>query len=356
MQLPDLALFSRRVSMADSENGNVLIFTFEDLKSFTNNFNGNNLIGITQSGRFYRGQLRPPWLAATITETRIVTVKLWDQKQELDKEKVNQVYFQEVKLITHQSLKNNPSLAKLIGYCCEDGVKGFVYDLNPLGSLQNLRGRDDHINWLQRVDVILELARLLDFIHNQENQSLGFHFRASNILLDWECKPKLCGFKLISDNGLDADLYKLSKFTQLPFGYFHPSIRGESEGKVSSDVYSLGEILLGLIAKRDVEPQSLGKQNHQEVVNSSVSIWAKNEYRPNVSLVHESLQKDWGYSTEEGIKLTELGMHSIEFFPRNRPSIKQILQHLEALQVTQRLSDVRPRKKERKLPSNSMGM
>lgn len=141
MQLPDLALFSRRVSMADSENGNVLIFTFEDLKSFTNNFNGNNLIGITQSGRFYRGQLRPPWLAATITETRIVTVKLWDQKQELDKEKVNQVYFQEVKLITHQSLKNNPSLAKLIGYCCEDGVKGFVYDLNPLGSLQNLRGR-----------------------------------------------------------------------------------------------------------------------------------------------------------------------------------------------------------------------
>ncbi|XP_031741383.1 serine/threonine-protein kinase BIK1 isoform X2 [Cucumis sativus] len=343
--------------MADFENGNVLIFTFEDLKSFTNNFNGNNLIGITQSGRFYRGQLRPPWLAAIITETRIVTVKIWDQKQELEKEKVNQLYFQEeLKLITHQSLRNNPSLAKLIGYCCEDGVKGFVYDLNPLGLLQNLMARDDRINWFQRVDVILELARLLDFIHSQENQSLGFHFSASNILLDWDCKPKLCRFKPISDDRMNADLYKLSKFTQLPSGYFHPSIRGESEGKVNSDVYSLGEILLGLIAKRDVEPQNLEKQNHQEFVNSSVSIWAKNEYRPNVSLVHESLQKDWGYSTEEGIKLTELAMHSIEFFPRNRPSIKQILQHLEALQVTRRLSDDRPRKKERKLPSSSVGM
>lgn len=125
---------------------------------------------------------------------------------------------------------------------------------------------------------------------------------------------------------------------------------------MSSDVYSLGEILLGLVAKRDVEPQNLEKQNHYQAVNSLVSIWAKNEYRPNVSLVHETLQKDWGYSVEDGVELTELAMHSIEFFPRNRPSIKQILQRLEGLQVTQRLSDNRPRKKERKPPNSAMGM
>lgn len=125
---------------------------------------------------------------------------------------------------------------------------------------------------------------------------------------------------------------------------------------MSSDVYSLGEILLGLIAKREFEPEKLDKQSHHRVVNSLVSIWAKNEYRPNASLVHETLQKDWGYSAEEGVELTKLAMHSIEFFPRNRPSIKQILQRLEGLQVTQRLSDVRPRKKERKFPSNAMGI
>lgn len=119
---------------------------------------------------------------------------------------------------------------------------------------------------------------------------------------------------------------------------------------MSSDVYSLGEILLGLIAKRDFEPEKLEKQNHQRVVNSLVSNWAKNEYRPNASLVHETLQTDWGYSAEEGVQLTELAMHSIEFFPRNRPSIKQILQRLEALQVTQHLYDVRPRKKGKNIP------
>lgn len=43
----------------------------------------------------------------------------------------------------------------------------------------------DDLNWLQRVEVILELARLLDFIHSQEKQSLPIKFRASNILLDW---------------------------------------------------------------------------------------------------------------------------------------------------------------------------
>lgn len=117
---------------------------------------------------------------------------------------------------------------------------------------------------------------------------------------------------------------------------------------MSSDVYSLGEILLGLIAKRDLEHEKLEKQDHHQVVNSLVSIWAKNEYRPNASLVHETLQEDWGYNAEEGVRITELAMHCIEFFPSNRPSTKQVLQHLEGLQVAQRLTDVRPRKKERK--------
>lgn len=46
-----------------------------------------------------------------------------------------------MELSTHLSLKGHPSLAKLIGYCCEDEVKGVVYDLNPLCSLQNLTAR-----------------------------------------------------------------------------------------------------------------------------------------------------------------------------------------------------------------------
>lgn len=54
---------------------------------------------------------------------------------------------EEVKLSTHPSLNGHPSLAKLIGYCCEDEVKGVVYDLNPLGSLQNLTARGKlHVN------------------------------------------------------------------------------------------------------------------------------------------------------------------------------------------------------------------
>ncbi|XP_022945250.1 serine/threonine-protein kinase BIK1-like isoform X2 [Cucurbita moschata] len=328
---------------ADSANGNVLIFTSEDLKTLTSNFHSNSLIGITQSGRFYRGQLRSAW--STGTEARNLTVKIWDQKPEFDNATTNEFLVrEEVKLSTHPSLNGHPSLAKLIGYCCEDEVKGVVYDLDPLGSLQNLVARDD-LNWLQRVEVILELARLLDFIHSQEKQSLPIKFRASNILLDWECKPKLCG------TGAD-----LNNFAQNPSSYFHLSTRGGSQGKMSTDIYSLGEILLGLIAKRAYEPEKLERENHHLVVNSLVSNWAKNEYRPNGSLVHETLQKDWGYTAEEGVELTELAIHSIEFFPRNRPSIKQILQHLEGLQVTQRLSDTRPRKKERKSPSSAMGI
>lgn len=49
-------------------------------------------------------------------------------------------------------------------------------------------------------------------------------------LFQQECKPKLCGFKLISDDGTDADPNKLYKFAQIPSGYFHPSIGGTEFG------------------------------------------------------------------------------------------------------------------------------
>jgi len=35
-------------------------------------------------------------------------------------------------------MNSHPNLAKLIGYCLEEEIKGVVYDLSPLDSLQNL--------------------------------------------------------------------------------------------------------------------------------------------------------------------------------------------------------------------------
>lgn len=110
-------------------------------------------------------------------------------------------------------------------------------------------------------------------------------------------------------------------------------------------MFSFGVILLGLIAKRGFEPVCV--ENPHLGLDCLVQYWAKKEYKPNGSLVHRSLQEDWGYVDEDGLAITELGMRCVEFFPRNRPTIKKAVELLEGLLVFQRFGDARPNKREK---------
>ena len=108
----------------------------------------------------------------------------------------------------------------------------------------------------------------------------------------------------------------------------------------SCEVFSFGVILLGLIAKRNCE-----LEKPDIVLDRLLHIWAKKEYKPQCSLVHNSLQEDWGYHAQDGIAITELGMCCIEFFPRNRPTMKDVVKRLESLHILRRLGDSRAHKR-----------
>lgn len=109
----------------------------------------------------------------------------------------------------------------------------------------------------------------------------------------------------------------------------------------SCEVFSFGIILLELITKK------ISNIDTSLDMDSLVHIWAKKEYKPNSSLVHNHLQEDWLYYDEDGIAITLLAMQCIEFFPTNRPSMKDVLQRIENLLVLQHSSDARPRKREK---------
>lgn len=55
------------------------VFTSEDLKSCTNNFNIKSLVGVIQFGKLYRGKTEG---VMTGTEDQDVMVKIWDKKSE----------------------------------------------------------------------------------------------------------------------------------------------------------------------------------------------------------------------------------------------------------------------------------
>ncbi|XP_050119694.1 probable serine/threonine-protein kinase PBL15 isoform X2 [Malus sylvestris] len=326
---------------------NITVFTSGDLRACTNDFHQNNLIGFTQFGKLYRGRIRQGFTGTD--QVRDVTVKVWDEKSAGCSKLMHDEFLvvkEEVEFLTHPTLNGYPNLVKLIGYCCEKEVKGVVYDLNPWDTLQNLTVKD-YLNWVQRVNLLVQLAGLLEFLHNKEKPYLVLNMNASHIILDRDCKPKLFDFGLIS-GGIIGDMSPTPK-KQIPtsIGFVDPffAAKGGRYWHTSCDVYSFGVILLGLIAKRGFGLESV--EEPQLGLDNLVQYWAKKEYKPNCSLVHRGLQEDWSYVVEDGTAITELGMRCVEFFPTNRPTMKNVVESLEGLMLLQRFGDARPNKREK---------
>nr|POF21956.1 putative receptor-like protein kinase [Quercus suber] len=120
----------------------------------------------------------------------------------------------------------------------------------------------------------------------------------------------------------------LGKLTRLKnlllnLGYDDPEdypLGGPEEGGFEvtyHDVFSFGVVLMGLIAKRIVDEKDTWK--------TFVYLWGWKQYRPNRSLVHESLVEDPGYYASDGIMITELAMRCIQMELDKRPSMKDIV-------------------------------
>ncbi|KAK6241324.1 hypothetical protein SCA6_006713 [Theobroma cacao] len=115
-----------------------VVYSFTDLRAFTNNFSADNLIKLTQFGRLYRGKIEKG------KETRFVTVKTWDERSDRFLYPPNKTLMlrEEVMLLTHPSMRGHPNLVKLVGGCRQKEMKAAVYDLNPLDTLHNYMTRE----------------------------------------------------------------------------------------------------------------------------------------------------------------------------------------------------------------------
>ncbi|OMO96991.1 hypothetical protein CCACVL1_04723 [Corchorus capsularis] len=117
-----------------SDSLNLKIYSPEDL-AFTDNFSTSSLIGKTQFGRVYQARIQE-----TGKKPQSVTIKTWNDRVERymhhDDQKV--LLEEERRFLTLPPMATHPNLVNLIGYCCEEEMKGVVYDLNSMDTLHNL--------------------------------------------------------------------------------------------------------------------------------------------------------------------------------------------------------------------------
>uniref|UniRef100_A0A5B7BQ11 Protein kinase domain-containing protein n=1 Tax=Davidia involucrata TaxID=16924 RepID=A0A5B7BQ11_DAVIN len=205
--------------------------------------------------------------------TQHLTVKIWEVPEIYNYYRGDneERMMDEIILLRHEKVIHHPGMVKLYGYCHEGDHLGVVYDFKPLDTVYNflLKG-----GWTEKSDVfafgIILLGLIAKRVYTEEDRLANAPF-----VHQWARS------KYGSDTGI-----------KLPKSWLvHGSLQAESN---ESDT--------GI---------KLSK----------------------LSLVHGSLQAEPGFFSTDGANITRLAMQCVEYYPEDRPTMKEVVRHLLKLQV-----------------------
>lgn len=206
-------------------------FSLEELAKATNDFNISYKIGQGGFGAVYYAELRGEKAA----------IKKMDMQ-------ASKEFLAELKVLTNVHHLN---LVRLIGYCVEDSLF-LVYEFIENGNLsEHLRGSGrPPLSWSTRVQVALDSARGLEYIH-EHTVPVYIHrdIKSANILIDKNYRGKVADFGLTKLTEVGS--------TSLPtrlvgtFGYMPPEYAQYGDVSPKVDVYAFGVVLYELISAKD---------------------------------------------------------------------------------------------------------
>ncbi|KAK7386886.1 hypothetical protein VNO78_27236 [Psophocarpus tetragonolobus] len=304
--LAALALFITRTRSAttvqDESDWTSLKITLKDVYVATNNLSASNFIGQGIAGKVYKGVL---------CNSQSVAVK------HITNEGYMETFVREVRSLSHVRHQN---LVALLGYY-ESEVECFlVYELCQNGNLSEwLFGNGKVLSWIQRLEIAIDSARGLEFLHTYPNGCIVHRdIKPSNILICANFQAKLSDFGL--SRVMDQGQSYVSSEVRGTFGYIDPEYRKNRHVKASGDVYSFGIVLLQLLSGQRVlnidfqRPMSLSKMA-RDVGTGDISEFADPKLRGE-------------YYIEAFDIVLKLALSCIGF-KQQRPSIQQVLYSLE---------------------------
>ncbi|KAE8727239.1 Zinc finger family protein isoform 1 [Hibiscus syriacus] len=217
-------------------------FGYEQLVEATQSFSPSRLIGKGSHGAVFRGILR---------ENQVVAVK---------RSSINGVEAQRENL---KKLDNEISMlsslresSNVIGYLgashgsAENDDKLLVMEFMPNGSLHDLlHAAVTPPSWPKRVEIAMQIARAVQFLHEGKPSVIHRDIKSDNILFDSNWTAKLADFGLAIS---PADLSSQAAQPAGTIGYLDPSYTSPNELSTKNDVFSLGVVLLEIISCRKI--------------------------------------------------------------------------------------------------------
>ncbi|XP_044967599.1 probable LRR receptor-like serine/threonine-protein kinase At1g56140 [Hordeum vulgare subsp. vulgare] len=296
----------RKLSLEQEELYSIVgrpnVLSYGELRSATDNFSPNNLLGQGGYGSVYKGKL---------TDGRFVAVKQLSEASHQGKKE----FATEIETISRVQHRN---LVKLYGCCLEGNKPLLVYEYLENGSLDHaLFGKEkSSLDWPTRFEICVGVARGLAYLHEESSiRVVHRDIKASNILLDANLNPK------ISDFGL-AKLYddqKTHVSTKVAgtFGYLAPeyAMRGHMTEKI--DVFAFGVVVLETLA---------GRPNYSTEDENKIYIfeWVWELYENNhpLDMVDPRLEE---FDSEEVLRAIKVALLCTQGSPHQRPSMSRVV-------------------------------
>ncbi|KAL9685692.1 hypothetical protein QQ045_023143 [Rhodiola kirilowii] len=281
-----------------SPSSNLRIFTFLELKSATNNFQADGLLGDGGFGGVHKGSI----------DGMVVAVKKLNAKSSEGFEE----WESEVSFLGRLS---HPNLVKLLGYCWERKELLLVYEYIPKGSLEtHLFERGSSVpplTWDSRVKIAIGAAKGLSFLH-MAKQVIYRDFKTSNILLDEFYNAKLSDFGLAK--------------TRM-YGYAAPEFVSTGHIYVKNDVYGFGVVLVEILTGlRSLDPNRPGEQ-------FSLVNWVTPyllDRRKLRKVIDPRLKGK--YPLEAALHTARLALKCLGLEPKTRPSMEEVVETLTEIQ------------------------
>ncbi|KAM0945306.1 putative transferase, protein kinase RLK-Pelle-RLCK-XII-1 family [Dioscorea sansibarensis] len=209
----------------------------------------------------------------------------------------------------------HPRLATLIGYCCDGDERLLVAEYMPNDTLAKhlFHWENQSIEWAMRLRVALYIAEALEYCSN-EGRALYHDLNAYRVLFDEGGNPRLSCFGLIK-NSRDGKSYSTN------LAYTPPEYLRNGRVTPESVMFSFGTVLLDLLSGKHIPPG-----HALDMIRGN-----------NIVLLMDS-HLEGKYSTEDATALVDLASQCLQYEPRDRPNIKDLVATLKLLQAKPEVS------------------
>ncbi|CAN1287229.1 Wall-associated receptor kinase-like 2, partial [Linum perenne] len=306
-------LLQQKLTSYPGSHDNARLFTEEELKRATDNYNQSRFLGQGGFGTVYKGML---------PDGTIVAVK---KSKTIDKTQIQQ-FINEVVIL---SQINHRHIVKLLGCCLETELPLLVYEFIPNGTLSS------HIHGSRHVEEVVEeeedstnweVAGAVAYMHSAASFPI-YHrdIKSSNILLDAKLSAKVADFG--TSKSVPDDKTHLTTLVQGTFGYLDPEYFHTSQFTDKSDVYSFGVVLVELLTGQ--KPISFTRGEEERSLVAHFISATKEEEHGLVRILDPVVSRE--AREADLVSIAELAVRCLRLNGKKRPTMREVAMELDGL-------------------------